>query len=193
MMTDRDLSNEPIEQQLSRVRTGGDQFLKMLYESKRAGFVAWFQKTYKMERREALDLFQKAFSAFYFNVKDGKITSLKSSMDTYIFGIGKIMIKEAIRKNSKLVDIDELHEVELADYSYLDEENVSHDSRIVRVILDKLEDPCKTLLTLYYFGNYSMEIIAEKMGYKNQGVVKKKKCLCLKSVRSLLLESKLRR
>ena len=192
-MTDSDLLKEPIASQLSRVRKGDDRFLKLLYESKRPGFISWFQKTYGMGRQQAIDLFQNAFSAFYFNVKDGKIEVLKSTIDTYIFGIGKIMMKETFRKENRLVDIDELSEVDLADYSVFRQENEAHNNRIVGLILDKLEDPCKTLLTLYYYQNLSLESIAESMGYKNYGVVKKKKCLCLKSVRSLLIESKLTR
>jgi RNA polymerase sigma factor (sigma-70 family) len=192
-MKDNNLLREPIESQLSLIRKGDGRFLRTLYESKRPGFVGWFQKTYGMGRQQAIDLFQNAFSAFYFNVKDGKIVVLKSTIDTYIFGIGKIMMKETFRKEAKLVDIDELLEADLADYSIFHRENETHDNRIVRMILDKLEDPCKTLLTLYYFRNFSLESIAESMGYKNQGVVKKKKCLCLKSVRSLLIESKLTR
>jgi len=184
---------EPIELQLSRVRTGDDRFLKALYENKRPGFVGWFQKTYNMERKQAIDLFQKAFSAFYFNVKDGKIVTLKSSIETYIFGIGKIMMKETFRKENKMIDIDEIEESDLADYNYFHEEDEVHDSRLVRSILDRLEDPCKTLLMLYYFNNLSLASIAESMGYKNQAVVKKKKCLCLKSIRSLLVERKIRK
>lgn len=184
---------EPIELQLSRMRKGDDRFLRMLYESKRPGFVGWFQKTYGIGRQQAIDLYQNAFSAFYFNVKDGKLVKLKSTIDTYIFGIGKIMMKETFRRENKLVDIDELLEIDLADYSIFHREDEVHDNRIVGTILKKLEDPCKTLLTLYYFHNFSLESIAERMGYKNQGVVKKKKCLCLKSVRSLLIESKLTR
>jgi RNA polymerase sigma factor (sigma-70 family) len=192
-MADKGYVTESVDTQLAQVRQGNDQFLKMLYEKCRGRFVSWFQKNYRLDRQAAIDLFQKAFSAFYFNVKDGKIVTLSSSIDTYLFGIGKNMMKETIRKESKMTSVDELPETAFADDSILREEEISHERSIVRNILNTLEDPCKTLLTLYYFRNFSLESIAESLGYKNEGVVKKKKCLCLKSVRALMIEHKLSR
>lgn len=181
------------EIQLSKIKNGDEQFLRILYETKRPGFVSWFQKTYTLSKQQSIDLFQKAFSIFYFNVKDGKIVTLKSTIETYIFGIGKILVKEDFRRESKLTSLDEIPDVHLADYSMFRDEQQTHEQSLVDKILQALEEPCKSLLTMYYFNNYSLAQIAEILGYKNQGVIKKKKCLCLKSVRSLLIESKVGR
>lgn len=181
-----------IEAQLILVKQGDDRFLKTLYESRRPGFVAWFQKNYRLDHQQAVDLFQKAFSAFYFNVKDGKIVTLHSSIDTYLYGIGKMMMKEAYREAKKMSMVEDVNDITLMDYSIFNEEDLSHERSVVKDIMNRLEDPCKKLLTLYYFKNYSLESIAESLGYKNQGVVKKKKCLCLKSIRTMLTELKWR-
>ena len=192
-MIKTDMMADSIEIQLSKIKNGDEQFLKILYETKRPGFVSWFQKTYTLSKQQSIDLFQKAFSIFYFNVKDGKIVTLKSTIETYIFGIGKILVKEDFRRESKLTSLDEIPDVHLADYSMFRDEQKTHEQSLVDKILQALEEPCKSLLTMYYFNNYSLAHIAEILGYKNQGVVKKKKCLCLKSVRSLLIESKVGR
>jgi RNA polymerase sigma factor (sigma-70 family) len=192
-MINTDSLSDTIEIQLSKIKDGDEQFLRVLYENKRPGFVSWFQKTYTLTRQQSVDLFQKAFSIFYFNVKDGKIVTLKSTIETYIFGIGKILMKEDFRRESKLTSLDEIPDVQLADYSVFRDEDKAHEQNLVSKILEALEEPCKSLLTMYYFNNYSLAHIAEILGYKNQGVVKKKKCLCLKSVRSLLNESKVAR
>ena len=181
------------EIQLSKIKNGDEQFLRILYETKRPVFVSWFQKTYTLSKQQSIDLFQKAFSIFYFNVKDGKIVTLKSTIETYIFGIGKILVKEDFRRESKLTSLDEIPDAHLADYSMFRDEQKTHEQSLVDKILEALEEPCKSLLTMYYFNNYSLAQIAEILGYKNQGVIKKKKCLCLKSVRSLLIESKVGR
>jgi len=182
-----------IEIQLSRVKNGDEQFLRTLYEATRPGFVGWFQKTYTLSRQQSIDLFQKSFSIFYFNVKDGKIVTLRSTIETYIFGIGKILVKEEFRRESKWTSLDEIPDVRLADYSILQNEDRAHEQSLVSKILHALEEPCKSLLTMYYFNCYSLAHIAEVLGYKNQAVVKKKKCLCLKSVRSLLIARKVDR
>ena len=185
--------SDSVEIQLSKIKNGDEQFLKILYETKRPGFVSWFQKTYTLSKQQSIDLFQKAFSIFYFNVKDGKIDTLKSTIETYIFGIGKILVKEDFRRESRLTSLDEIPDIRLADYSMFRDEQKTHEQSLVDKILKALEEPCKSLLTMYYFNNYSLAHIAEILGYKNQGVVKKKKCLCLKSVRNLLIESKVGR
>jgi RNA polymerase sigma factor (sigma-70 family) len=192
-MIKTDMMADSMEIQLSRIKNGDEQFLRVLYESKRPGFVGWFQKTYALSRQQSIDLFQKAFSIFYFNVKDGKIITLKSTIETYIFGIGKILVKEDFRRESRLTSLDEIPDVQLADHSMFHEEQKTHEQSLVEKILQALEEPCKSLLTMYYFNNYSLTHIAEILGYKNQGVVKKKKCLCLKSIRSLLIENKVGR
>lgn len=192
-MINTDKLTDSIEIQLSKIKEGDDQFLRKLYEHKRPGFVSWFQKTYTLSKQQSIDLFQKAFSIFYFNVKDGKIVTLTSTIETYIFGIGKILMKEDFRRESRLTSLEEIPDVHLADYSIFRDEDKAHEQSLVGKILEVLEEPCKSLLTMYYFNNYSMAHIAEILGYKNQGVVKKKKCLCLKSVRSLLIESKVER
>jgi DNA-directed RNA polymerase specialized sigma24 family protein len=192
-MIKTDMMADPIEIQLSRVKNGDEHFLRTLYEAKRPGFVSWFQKTYTLSKQQSIDLFQKSFSIFYFNVKDGKVMTLRSTIETYIFGIGKILVKEDFRRESRLTSLDEIPDEHFADYGILRDEEKTHEQSLVDKILHVLEEPCKSLLTMYYFNNYSLAHIAEILGYKNQGVVKKKKCLCLKSVRSLLIESKIGR
>lgn len=182
-----------IEMQFVQIRQGDDRFLKELYQTKRNRFVAWFQKNYQMSKQEAAGLFQKAFTVFYFNVKDEKITTLRSSIDTYLFGIGKVMMKEQFREDQKKAALEEIPEAHLADYGIFDAEETSHRQTLVRKILDKLEEPCKTLLTLYYFKKLSLEAVALQLGYKNQGVAKKKKCLCLKAVRDQLVHANVER
>ena len=50
-------------------------------------------------------------------------------------------------------------------------------------LLNKLGEPCQQLLTLFYFNNYTMESIAETMGYKNDKVAKSQKVRCLKELK----------
>lgn len=182
---------ETIDAQLLQIKHGDDHFLRNLYEAKRNGFVSWFQKNYTVDKQQACELYQKAFSIFYFNVKDGKIETLKSGIDTYVFGIGKMIMKEQYRQERRVATLDEIPEMKLADYSIFQTEETTHRQNLVREILDKLQEPCKSLLVMYYFKNFSLESIAENLGYKNPGVVKKKKCLCLKHVRSQLQQSNL--
>lgn len=187
-----DLRKIPVDTLLSKVKEGDALFLRDLYELNRASFIAWFQKSHRLEKYEALELYQKTYTIFYYNVKDEKITTLHSEISTYLIGIGKNLVKEKYRQR---VDssLENISEVKVADYSIFDKEDETHMQALVRKILDRLEEPCKSILSLYYFRNFSLESIAQNLGYKNEGVVKKKKCLCLKKVREDLAAAKTKR
>ena len=43
----------------------------------------------RADQDEAAEVYQKAFTIFYFNIRDGKLTELSASLETYLFGIGK--------------------------------------------------------------------------------------------------------
>ncbi|ELR70932.1 RNA polymerase sigma-70 factor, ECF subfamily, putative [Fulvivirga imtechensis AK7] len=177
-----------VDDALQQVRQGDDHFLRQLYETNRTRFIKWFQQHHRITENEAIDLYQKTFTIFYFNVKDGKITTLKSNISTYLFGIGKNLVRELFRQQKQQVQLDDVSEIETASYEFLTLEEEAHQQGLVKKILDKLEEPCKSILLMYYFKNFSMESIATNLGYKNEGVAKKKKCLCLKKIREELLE-----
>lgn len=182
-----------VDDALLQIRRGDDHFLRQLYEMNRPKFIRWFQQNHQISEDEAVDLYQKAFTIFYFNVKDQKITTLKSNIATYLFGIGKNLVKDLFREQRNKTRLDEVPEPEAIDYNVLHVEEEMHQQGLVKRIMSKLEEPCRSILLMYYFKNFSMESIASNLGYKNEGVVKKKKCLCLKKVREELLSSKIER
>ena len=51
--------------------------------------------------------------------------------------------------------------------------------------LEKLGEPCKTLLELYYFHDMSMDQIAENLDYKNRATAKNLKYKCLNRLRNI--------
>ncbi|UII33408.1 sigma-70 family RNA polymerase sigma factor [Fulvivirga ulvae] len=179
-----------VDDAIQQVKQGDDHFLRQLYEINRPGFLKWFRAHHRITEDEAIDLYQKSFTIFYFNVKDEKITTLKSNISTYLFGIGKNLVRELFREQKHKVQLDEIPEIETSGNDLLRFEEEAHQRGLVKKILEKLGEPCKSILLMYYFKNFSMESIASNLGYKNEGVVKKKKCLCLKKIREELLEAK---
>lgn len=138
------------------------------------------------------DIYQQAFTIFYYNVKDGKFTGLNSSSKTYLFGIGKNLLNKKIENARADESLDEIPEIELPTENIFDQYENSHRSQLVRSILNKIGEPCKSILTKYYFDNFTMEAIAENLGYKTAMVAKKKKCECLVKIRKALHESSVR-
>ena len=58
---------------------------------------------------------------------------------------------------------------------FFDQEQQNDRQQLTHQILEEIGDPCKSILLMYYFRNFSMESIASRMGYKNEGIAKKKK------------------
>ena len=55
--------------------------------------------------------------------------------------------------------------------------------RIMAETLSKLDEPCHSILKLFYFDSYSMEAIATALNYKNADVVKSQKLRCINELR----------
>jgi DNA-directed RNA polymerase specialized sigma24 family protein len=71
----------------------------------------------------------------------------------------------------------------------LDAETHVHQRELVRKILNKIGDPCKTLMELIFIRGYSADAVVDEMGYSDERVVRKRKSLCLKQMRELLTKN----
>ncbi len=81
-----------------------------------------------------------------------------------------------------------MNENELPAETIFDQYEATHRQKVVGSILENIGEPCKTILTQYYYHNFTMESIAERLGYKTAMVAKKKKCDCLARIRASLKE-----
>ena len=153
-------------------------------------FIRWVQRRYSHTQDEIAEVYQQVFTIFYFNVKEGKFKG-DSAIETYMFGIGKNLINKTISKGKQMIEsIDDVKEIEVPAESGFTQFDNAHEKQLVKTILDKVGEPCKSILIKYYFDNFTMEAIAENLGYKNAMVVKKKKCECLIKIRETIKEKR---
>ena len=178
------------ERVLERVRQGDRTVLKDLYKKHRMRFIRWVQRRYSHTQDEIAEVYQQVFTIFYFNVKEGKFKG-DSAIETYMFGIGKNLINKTLSKGKQAISpIDDVEEIDVPTESGFSTYERTHEKLLVKNILDKVGEPCKSILTKYYYDNFTMEAIAENLGYKNAMVVKKKKCECLIKIRETLKEKR---
>lgn len=177
--------HDSFEEATREILCENEAYTKGLYKRYKTKFVSWFMKQYRLNNQEALEVYHQAFLILYFQIKNEKLTSLNSTLETYLFGIGK---KLMLRDQSGKKNFSELAEVDLVMANHYEEEKeeLVHKKMQVRQILKQVAEPCKSILTMYYFREFSLESIATRLGYKNSGTVKKKKSLCLKHVREQL-------
>lgn len=165
----------------------GEDGLIRIYDNYRSEFINWCIKSFSTNEDDAADIFQDSVIALYHNIRSGKLTELTSSLKSYLFAIGKNIALKKINKQAKILinnDIVRLSEqFEQLDYFEDDDRK-----RVVASLLNKLGEPCKSILTLFYFDKFSMDAIANRLGYKNEHVVKAQKLRCFNSLKKLTLE-----
>ncbi len=171
------------EQQLiSRIKDGDDTALKKVYEENRKAFLD-FSSRYPLSKEDALDIYQDAVVAFCENVKKGKLDTLKSSLSTYIFAIGKYKIYALLKKEQRQVPLEEGPDL----YSFFPSEPEEEDPqvRVLREAFKELGSVCKKVLTLFYYEGKKLEEIQQTMGYESKDVLKSQKSRCLKKLKEL--------
>ena len=74
--------------------------------------------------------------------------------------------------------------------SMLDKYQNVHQKETIRDILSKVPEPCNKLLRLVYIHDRTPKEIVDEMGYSDERVVRKRKSVCLKNLRELLIEQR---
>lgn len=174
---------------LAAIKNGDESALKRLYKEYRIPFIQWITGTYRLSEQDAQDIFQNVIIIFYDQISTGKLTELRSSVKTYLFGIGKNLARDFMRKQQKYPEgPSELLINHIVDESgYADKMQFEDDLRNAWRGLNIMGDPCKSILQLFYFDRQSLESICTLMQYKNAETVKVKKFKCLQRLKKLIV------
>lgn len=152
----------------------------------------WLKGTYRIGRQEdAGEIYQRSFTVLYMNTKKGKLDSIEASVETYLYGIAKFVVREWQREEQAFSENSSqelVSEKEIVDFHEIFESAKVDDSMVRQMQkgLSELGETCQQILKLFYWKNYSMEAIAREAGYKNESVAKKKKYSCLQKLKTLM-------
>ncbi len=168
---------------IEQLKSGDEKTIRKIYEDNKNGFLL-FASRYPLDKEELIDIYQDAMIALIENAKKGKIDELKSSLTTYLFGIGKFMVFQRLKKNKKTITSDEIEnfEFEYDDYS---EDEINLQLVSLRDSLKKLGEQCLKVLTLFYYEEKKLDEIQSLLGYTNKDVLKSQKSRCLKQLKDL--------
>jgi len=161
--------------------------LKRVYEENRGKFLNWARR-YHLSEEENIDIYQDAYVIFYDNIMNGRVKSFTSSISTYLFGIGKYLIFDRMKKNKKKVssefDLSIVGEEDEA-ISTLDIENegLTTEQKLLQKYFGTLGRQCQELLTLFYYRGFTIQEIMEYSDYNSENVVKSAKSRCMKTLR----------
>lgn len=174
------------------VKNQDERTIQQIYQTYKPKFISWLKGRYKVGNLEDCnEIYQRSFTVLFFNIKKGKLNDLNASIETYLFGIGKMVLREWWREQTSKLDMDEteneLTQIELFSDVFKPTEIDERLQLKLENGLKNLGEPCATIIKLFYWERNSMEAIAQKLGYKNELGAKKKKYLCLNKLKELML------
>jgi len=177
-----------------RVRSGEQKLMETLYVDSRDEFIRWGMARMRLKEDEMIEVYQEASLILYENIIERKLVELQSSIKTYLFGIGKNLIYKNFRvqKRNRLVDKEDnflgTHFHGETDGGE-DEKRIEEWSDLAMELLGTMEEPCRSILDMFYRKCEKLEVIAENLNYKSKDVVKTQKSRCLKALKGLMEKS----
>ncbi len=141
---------------------------------------------------DAFDVFQDAVTILYQKAQKGDL-KLSSKISTFLIAIAKrLWINKLSSKKMKVTVLLENDDSKALEFSSDIEKHHEFEINVnkLKSCLDQIGNPCKTLLTAFYFENKSMNEIAELLGYTNAENAKTQKYKCLNRIRSLFFTEK---
>jgi len=175
---------------LEKIKNGDKSQLDAIYNNYKPEFISWITRQYRCETEDAEEYYQYAIVTFYDNIISNKLTKLECSIKTYLFAIGRNKFLEKTKSNLRVLpNINNNQQImNLTETEEVDHELKERQLQTVENCLEKLGEPCRTLLELYYFNKMSMEDIAAHLNYKNSDTSKNLKYKCLNRLRKLFRE-----
>ncbi|UFH56796.1 RNA polymerase sigma factor [Spirosoma sp. KNUC1025] len=177
------------EELLTGLANGSDDALSQLYR-RYFPMVLHFVTTNSGSEDDAKDIYQEALIVLYEKVRSGSL-ELHCQLKTYLYSIGRrLWLKQLTQRSRYMVrDIetpasDELALEQISD-DVLDHEERDRQFTLMADSLDRLGEPCRTLLEDFYIQHLSMQDITEKFGYTNADNAKTQKYKCLMRLKRL--------
>jgi RNA polymerase sigma-70 factor (ECF subfamily) len=156
-----------------------------IYALYRNEFLFFLQSRFSINPDDILEIYQDAFLVLCNKIYENKLNAdnLKSSLKTYLFGVGLRIAFNVSRRNGKMheQEFNETFDIP-EDESVLGEEN----EKIIQKAVNEMGEPCHTILVKQYWEGKSGDEIAVEMNYKNPDTAKTQKYKCIQKLKSEL-------
>ncbi|MFN6038635.1 MAG: RNA polymerase sigma factor [Bacteroidota bacterium] len=139
---------------------------------------------------DAKDIYQESVLILYKAAKKEDFR-LNCQLQTFIVSIAKRLWLKHLRASGRLVKLERNsgnipdEDIASAIEAY---EQRQEEIESMTIGLNQLGEPCKTLITDFYYKKLDMEEIAEKFGYTNSDNAKNQKYKCLQRLKKIVLK-----
>ena len=138
-------------------------------------------------QQDAEDIFQETVVTFIDLVKKNRFRG-EASVKTFLVAIARNVWLNELKKRERSGNREKVFE-HSRDLTEMDVSQYIADREVKQQfvnVLGKLGEPCKKLLTLFYYENLSMKDILHHLHYENEQVVRNKKYKCLQALTELI-------
>jgi len=134
---------------------------------------------------DARDIFQEAMIVLYEKSRL-ETFSLNCQIKTYVYSIcRRLWLKRLQQLNKFTTQVENLEETVSVEEEIEEHEKKNNDFILMENAMNKIGEPCKSLLDGYYLKKKSMQEIAEDFGYTNSDNAKTQKYKCLVRLKKL--------
>lgn len=169
---------------LERIARGDDRALASLYDTNWKVTVSYVLRN-SGTTDDAKDLLQEALVILWERVRSGKFEA-SARLGTFLHGtVRNLWLRRLARRRRETPD-EAAGDASSDAPSPLEELVESEEAGLVNDALNRLGDPCRRLLMLFYWEELPMEEIAVRMGFANADTAKSKKYQCKKALQELL-------
>lgn len=180
------------EKILSEIRQGNEDALVRIYLKYKSEFIRWGSKTFNLSQEECEDIYQDSILIFRKNIVSEKLVELNSSIKTYLFAVARNIALKRIQTSARHISENLIGKEKEQNPHFAEpaDEIIARDEQqqLISNMINKLNEPNRSILKMYYYQNLSMKEIAEKLNYKNDKVVKAQKVRCMKTLKKMVQE-----
>lgn len=138
---------------------------------------------------DAKDVYQEAIIVLYNKIKSGNF-ELSSKLKTYLYSVSRrIWLKKLAQQSKRTNNISEFENVLVVEDDMELHEQKDMQFNKMKIALESLGEPCKTIVEDFYIHNLSMQAICEKFGYTNTDNAKTQKYKCLQRLKKIFFQS----
>ncbi len=135
----------------------------------------------KASREEAEDVFQDSVKILILSIRKGSFRG-ESTIKNYLFGICKKVLQSQRVTKDRRVTLSQQIEFETEEKQTPERAFMLQERReILNKLLSEIGEKCQKVLQMWRL-DYSMSEIADSMGYKSDGMARKKKHECMKKL-----------
>lgn len=181
-------------QLINAIKTNNPSTLKLLYVSNYPKIESFILRN-NGTKEDAKDVYQEAFIIVWNNIKNNSFIPLnETAIQGYLYTISKnkwmdVLKSSRFKKTALIVDekslvnqSDELHDLNQDDF-------IDEKLKLIMEAFKNMGDPCKQLLTDFYYKKKSLKIIASELNIEEHSV-RNKKYRCMEKLRTLVMPQK---